>query len=200
MVMGTGVDVSTQVSEVVTVSSQTSIVDTQSASQETVINREALTQLPIARDWFSVAALVPQMVTTGTQDIGGLTGTRAIVMNFSDNGGRGTEGRLQVDGLSTGGNRTNGTGSGVFLPDITNAQEVIIIASGGLGCRTACCRGVPFEQRMLGFGVERGGRLVENQNQRVIAHEAACQRELLPLAERHLHASRPRRTKLRLQA
>ena len=126
-----------QVSEVVTVSGQTPIVDIQSASQETVINRDALTQLPIARDWFSVAALVPQMVTTGTQDIGGLTGTRAIVMNFSDNGGRGTEGRLQVDGLSTGGNRTNGTGSGVFLPDITNAQEVIIIASGGLGAAEA---------------------------------------------------------------
>jgi len=118
---------------VVTVTGSTPIVNIQSASQETVISRESLTQLPIARDWFSVAALVPNMVMTGTQDIGGLTGTRAIVMNFSDNGGRTTEGRLQVDGLSTGGNRTNGTGSGVFLPDITNAQEVIVIASGGLG-------------------------------------------------------------------
>ena len=122
-----------QLSEVVTVTGSTPIVNIQSASQETVISRESLTQLPIARDWFSVAALVPNMVMTGTQDIGGLTGTRAIVMNFSDNGGRTTEGRLQVDGLSTGGNRTNGTGSGVFLPDITNAQEVIVIASGGLG-------------------------------------------------------------------
>jgi len=126
-----------QLSEVVTVTGESPIVDVQNASQEMVINRDTLTQLPIARDWFSVAALVPQMVTSGTQDIGGLSGTRAIVMNFSDNGGRGTEGRLQVDGLSTGGNRTNGTGSGVFLPDITNAQEVVVIASGGLGSAEA---------------------------------------------------------------
>jgi hypothetical protein len=126
-----------QVSEVVTVSGESPIVDIQNAQQQVVINRDALTQLPIARDWFSVASLVPQMVTSGTQDVGGLNGTRAIVMNFSDNGGRGTEGRLQVDGLSTGGNRTNGTGSGVFLPDITNAQEVIVVASGGLGSAEA---------------------------------------------------------------
>jgi hypothetical protein len=126
-----------QLNEVVTVTGETPVVNLQSSAQEVVINRDVLTQLPIARDWFSVAALVPQMVTTGTQDIGGLTGTRAIVMNFSDAGGRATEGRLQVDGLSTGGNRTNGTGSGVFLPDITNAQEVVVIASGGLGSAEA---------------------------------------------------------------
>ena len=43
--------------------------------------------------------------------------------------------------------------------------------------------GVALEQRVLGLGVERRGRLVEHQQQRVVAHEAARQRELLPLAE-----------------
>src|SRR5690349_14407109 len=53
---------------------------------------------------------------------------------------------------------------------------------------------------MLGLGVERGGRFVENQQQRPLAHEAARQRELLPLAERHIHAAPPGRTKLRVKA
>ena len=44
--------------------------------------------------------------------------------------------------------------------------------------------GVALEQRVLGFGVERGGRLVEHQHKRLVAHEAARQRQLLPLAER----------------
>lgn len=122
-----------QLTETVTVTGESPIVNVQSATQEVVINRELLTQLPIARDWFAVAALVPGMVTSGTQDIGGLTGTRAITMNFSNNGGRGIEGRLQIDGLPTGGTRFGGTGSGTFLPDITNAQEVVVTSSGGLG-------------------------------------------------------------------
>ena len=60
------------------------------------------------------------------------------------------------------------------------------------------CR-VPLEQRVLGLGVERRGRLVEHQQQRMIAHEAARQRELLPLAEAHFHALRPGRAELRLE-
>ena len=60
-------------------------------------------------------------------------------------------------------------------------------------------RGVALEQRVLGLGVERRGRLVEHQQQRLVAHEAAGQRELLPLAERHVHAARPRRPELRVE-
>jgi hypothetical protein len=59
--------------------------------------------------------------------------------------------------------------------------------------------GVALEQRVLGFGVERGGGLVEHEQQRVIAHEAACQRELLPLTERDLDPAGPRGAELGLQ-
>ena len=58
---------------------------------------------------------------------------------------------------------------------------------------------VALEQRVLGLGVERGGRLVEHEQQRLVAHEAARERELLPLAERHLDAARPGRAELRLE-
>ncbi len=45
-------------------------------------------------------------------------------------------------------------------------------------------RGVALEKRVFRLRVQRGGRFVEDQQQRLIAHEAARQRELLPLAER----------------
>ena len=65
--------------------------------------------------------------------------------------------------------------------------------------RVARRLGVALEQRVLGLGVERGGRLVEHEQQRVVAHEPARQRELLPLAERQLDAARPGRAELRVE-
>ena len=44
-------------------------------------------------------------------------------------------------------------------------------------------RGVVLEQRVFGLRVQRRGRFVQNQQQRLIAHEASRQRELLPLPE-----------------
>ena len=52
--------------------------------------------------------------------------------------------------------------------------------------------GVALEQRVLGLGVEGGGGLVEHQQQRLVAHEAAGQRQLLPLPE-----ATPRRRRAR---
>src|SRR5262245_19531424 len=47
-------------------------------------------------------------------------------------------------------------------------------------------RGVALEERVLGLGVERRSGLVEHEQQRLLAHEATRERELLPLAEAHL--------------
>src|ERR1700730_1016198 len=41
--------------------------------------------------------------------------------------------------------------------------------------------GVALEEGVRGLGVERGGGLVEPQEQRALAHEAAGESELLPL-------------------
>ena len=64
-----------------------------------------------------------------------------------------------------------------------------------------CSRGggVALEQRVLGLGIERGRRLVEHEEQRMVAHEAARQRELLPLTERDLDAVVPRDAELRVE-
>ena len=43
-----------------------------------------------------------------------------------------------------------------------------------------------LEDRVLGLGVERRGRLVEHQDVGLLAHERARQRDLLPLPARQL--------------
>ena len=65
---------------------------------------------------------------------------------------------------------------------------------------SASSAGVLHEQRVLGFGIERRGRLVENQQQRQLAHEPARERQLLPLPERRVDAARPGGAQLRLEA
>ena len=64
----------------------------------------------------------------------------------------------------------------------------------------ACRGGVALEECVLGFGVERGRRLVEYQEQGGVTHETARERQLLPLAERYLDAVRPRRPQLGVEA
>ena len=74
-----------------------------------------------------------------------------------------------------------------------------VVRIGPVRAPSRAARGVALEQRVLGLGVERRRRLVEHQQQRSIAHEAAGQRELLPLAERHLDAAGPGRPELRVE-
>ena len=130
------------ISETITVRGESPIVNVQSAQREDVIRRDVLTTLPIARDWMSVATLIPGITVSGLtsgQDMGGLNlGEIVTTVQMQGAGAAGFgsrgfgEGRLQVDGLSTGGSRF-GSGSGSFLPDISNAAEVQVVSSGGLG-------------------------------------------------------------------
>ena len=58
---------------------------------------------------------------------------------------------------------------------------------------------IALEERVLALGVEGGGRFVQDEHERLIAHEAAGEGQLLPLAERNLDAVGPRRAELRFQ-
>ena len=74
------------------------------------------------------------------------------------------------------------------------------VGSRGVVHPTAGCGSVSLEQRVLGFGVECGRRLVKHEQQRVIPHEPAGERELLPLPERHFDTAWPSGPELCLQA
>src|SRR5262249_47955673 len=117
------------VEETVTVSGETPIVDVQSAKRQQTLSNDVIGAIPTARVYHSIMNLVPGVNTSGTQDVGGLAGPSVIV--FAIHGGRMSEGRLQVDGLSVGA-AVGGSGTSFYVVDIGNSQEVTFSTSGGL--------------------------------------------------------------------
>src|SRR5262249_32187787 len=89
-------------SETVTVTGESPIVDVQNPKQSQVLSRDALVNIPTGRLYNSYAALIPGVTPGGQVDVGGLGG--AGVRNFSAYGGRANEGRLLVDGIGVGAN------------------------------------------------------------------------------------------------
>jgi hypothetical protein len=118
------------VTETITVSGETPIVDVQSIRRQTTITSDVLTSIPTARSWAATALLIPGIITTG----GGPTDVQVTpqMTVFGGAGGRNNEGRMQVDGLNTGAG-LGGSGVSTYVADISNAQEVVTTTSGGLG-------------------------------------------------------------------
>ena len=113
--------------ETITVTGESPIVDVQSIRRQTTVDGDVIANLPTSRSYGALFQLVPA-VTGGSRDVL----TRPGLVVFGGPGGRGTEGRLQVDGLGVGAPLSGGGVSG-YLPDIANAQEVTFTTSGGLG-------------------------------------------------------------------
>ena len=116
--------------ETVTVTGESPIVDTQSTRRQTTVSSDILTTVPTARSWAATAVLIPAIATQSgnTADI---QATPQMTV-FGGSGGRGNEGRMQVDGLNTGA-ALNGGGVSTYVADISNAQELVLTTSGGLG-------------------------------------------------------------------
>ena len=113
--------------ETVTVTGETPIVDVQSARRQQVLDGETINAIPSTRAYNAIVQLVPG-VTGGTNQVA----LRPSMLIFHSHGGRGNEGRLQVNGLNTGAS-LNGGGVSGYVPDIGNAAEVTFTTSGGLG-------------------------------------------------------------------
>ena len=113
--------------ETVTVTGESPIVDVQSIRRQTTVSGETIAALPTSRSYGALFQLVPA-VTGGSRDVL----TRPGLVVFGGPGGRGNEGRLQVDGLAVGAPLSGGGVSG-YLPDVGNSQEVSFTTSGGLG-------------------------------------------------------------------
>jgi hypothetical protein len=118
------------VSETITVSGESPVVDVVNAKQQTVLSKDSLAAIPTARLYHSVATLVPGVSLSGTQDVGGIAGPTTVTFNMR--GGPGNEGRLTVDGLSLGAS-LNGTGVSYTVADVGNAQEIVFTTAGQLG-------------------------------------------------------------------
>src|SRR5688572_24689606 len=118
------------VEETITVTGGTPLVDTQSVRRQVTLNSEILTTAPTARSWAAMAVLVPGIVTQAGASADIQVTPQMTV--FGGMGGRGNEGRMQVDGLNTGA-ALNGGGVSTYVADISNAAEVVTTTSGGLG-------------------------------------------------------------------
>ena len=116
--------------ETITVTGETPVVDTQSVRRQTTISNDVISSMPAARSYAGVMMLIPATTTQagGNLDIQVTPG----MLVFGGAGGRNNEARIQVDGLNTGA-AFNGAGVSSYIPDISNAQEISMTTSGGMG-------------------------------------------------------------------
>jgi hypothetical protein len=122
------------VAETITVSGATPVVDTQTSTRrEVVLSNTVLAEVPSARTYGSVLAMVPgvQSLTLDVNSTQATTGT-ATNFFFTSRGGRGNEGTVQVDGMNVG-SAFGGGGVSSFAYDFVNAQEVQVTVAGGMG-------------------------------------------------------------------
>jgi hypothetical protein len=116
--------------ETVTVTGEAPIVDVQSVRRQQSVSGETIAALPTSRAYGALFQLIPAVTTGGGANL------QVQIMPglnvFGGPGGRGTEGRLTVDGLNVGA-ALSGGGVSSYIPDVGNAQEVTFTTSGGLG-------------------------------------------------------------------
>ena len=78
--------------ESITVSGQTPLVDTQSLTQQRVISRELLSAVPTSQSMLGIASLMPSVVQPpNAQDVGGSMGERSVRISI-----HGAERRMRV--------------------------------------------------------------------------------------------------------
>src|SRR5688572_10119845 len=96
--------------ETITVTGESPIVDVQSARRTRTLDSELVQALPTARGYAGLMVLIPSMVQSG----GGVPNVQLSpgMVVFGGRGGRGNEGRAQVDGLNTGASLNGGGVSG----------------------------------------------------------------------------------------
>jgi Carboxypeptidase regulatory-like domain len=119
------------VTETLTVTGETPIVDAQTTRRELVLSNEVINVLPATRGYGAILTAIPALMTSGTGQIFSSQTTPQMTF-FTTHGGRASEGRIMVDGLNTAAAFGGGGVSGLTY-DVTNVQEMQILLSGGLG-------------------------------------------------------------------
>jgi hypothetical protein len=123
-------------SETVTVTGESPIVDVQNAAQQRVMQKDVVDAIPVGRSHQSFAVLIPGLSTsTGinaqTQDVGGTNNIR-LANAFTIHGGRPSDSNVQQDGFQV---RNIGSFANLtnMFPDMGATQEVTIDYAAGLG-------------------------------------------------------------------
>jgi len=112
--------------ELITVARANPLIDVQNVSRQTTISNELLNSIPTSKSYGGLMILIPSIFAT-TAD----SQVTPRMLGFTGPGGRGGEGRLEVDGLSTG--FVTGSGVSPYVPDLQNSREIAFTTSPGLG-------------------------------------------------------------------
>jgi hypothetical protein len=115
------------VSETITVSGETPVVDTQSARRQEVLSNDILKTLPATRTYGAYLSSIPGLQVQGS----GSSAITPFMAMFTANGGRANEGRMMIDGLPVAAS-FNGGGVSTFIYDTPNAEEMQVVVSGSL--------------------------------------------------------------------
>jgi hypothetical protein len=116
------------VSETITVSGETPVIDVQtSTKKQVVLSNSVLQALPASRGYGNVLATVPGIQSTGLDVSSGVS-----TNFFTARGGRGNEGTIQIDGMNVG-SAFNGGGVAGFGYPIGESSEIQVTIAGGLG-------------------------------------------------------------------
>ena len=115
------------VQETITVTGETPIVDVRSTARQAVLDNAVTNALPASRGYGNLLMAVPAIQVNLLN-----SATDPTMQFFTVHGGRSNEGRVQVDGLNVG-SAFGGGGVSSFAYDTSNADEVQVAVSGGLG-------------------------------------------------------------------
>ena len=113
--------------ETLTVTGESPIVDVQTASLQRVISKEIIDAIPAGRGQSALAVLIPGM-TAGGQDVGG--SNNQSLSAISIHGGRGTDQRQSVDGLTLRNVAGQGNSTNTVV-DVGSSQEMTIDYAAG---------------------------------------------------------------------
>jgi hypothetical protein len=117
-----------QVSETITVSGESPLVDVQASKQQRVIEKQELDVIPTGRTVNASAVLIPGIVNSAP-DVGGTANLPLTSGQLTIHGGSGNDFRQTIDGIPTG--SIGLAFSSGFVVSMTSAQEVAVDYSSG---------------------------------------------------------------------
>jgi hypothetical protein len=114
-------------SETVTVTGETPVVDVQTTRRETVLSADVIETIPGNRSVGTLLNAVPGLVVND----GALAASPTMTF-FAARGGNINEGRMQINGMTVAA-PFNGGGVSTYILDSVNVDEVAVAVAGGLG-------------------------------------------------------------------
>ena len=111
--------------ETITVTGETPIVDVQSATRQTVLDRETVQAIPSGRNYYSLGAMVTG-VNTNSADVGGALGD--TMSSLTIHGSKNVDQRITNNGVSVMTLQAGGNIGGP-TPDVSSAAEITVDTS-----------------------------------------------------------------------